>query len=261
MKTQRNSEELPVVLVIAATDGTGGAGLLADFKTLYASGCLPLSVATAVTAQTLNAVSDVWCVPPASVDKQLSVLSLPPTVIKVGVVGAAAAIVARYLDTVAPLVIWDPVLSPSGGCAFVADDDIPSLCCHLLRRAYLVTPNRQELLLMSGEKKVTAAVSSLLQQGSRHVLVTDIEGHGQAVHHALFATTAQTPVWEHRCRRRQGSYHGTGCHLSTQIAARLAHGDSLIEATDAAQQATLRAIDKALSLPLLGTQKLLHAPG
>ena len=246
----------PIVKVYAAIDGGGGAGLLADCRTLTAAGCLPLAITTAVTAQNLNGVAACWNLPPARVRAQAAALTAAPAAIKIGVVGAAAAAVATCIrqPPTAP-VVWDPVLAPTAGAAFVSPQQLHTLRRTLLPCAHVVTPNRAELLLLSGEQTVANAVAALLHGGARYVLATNINGGGRTVKNVLFGGGA--PLWEANSRRRRGDYHGSGCFFSSMLAARLALGDDIIAAATAAQQAVQQAVERAVSLPSLGRQKML----
>lgn len=246
----------PIVQVYAAIDGGGGAGLLADCRTLTAAGCLPLAVTTAVTAQNLNGVSACWNLSPSRVRAQAAALTAAPKAIKIGVVGAAAAAVAACVKQHPTVpVVWDPVLAPTAGAAFVPPQQFRTLRRTLLPCTRVVTPNRAELMHLSGKKTVASAVAALLRGGARYVLATDINGGGRTVKNVLF--DGETPLWEATCRRRRGDYHGSGCLLSSMLAARLALGDDIVAAAAAAQKAVEQAMERAVSLPALGQQKML----
>ncbi len=247
----------PVVLIFSAFDGTGGAGLLADCRAAAAAGGLPLAVAAALTAQNLDGVSARWNVPPARVLAQFAALRAKPLAVKIGVIGNPAAVVAclESLDGNIPAV-WDPVLTPTGGAPFADAAQIRLLKKHILPRAFIVTPNRAELSALSGSGEVAEGARRLREAGARFVLATDVGG-GAEVRHELYAAGAN-PVWRARCRRRRGAFHGSGCFFSSVLAARLAAGDSPPKAAARAHRMTLAAIDRALSIPALGRQRLLR---
>lgn len=253
----------PIVQVFAAIDGGGGAGVLADCRTLTAAGCLPLAVTTAVTAQNLHGVAACWNIPPARVKTQAAMFAKATVAaVKIGVVGSvgnAAVISACVKQQPQAPVVWDPVLAPTVGSTFAptTQSGLRALRRALLPCTHVITPNRRELLQLSGEQTVDAAVDALLRGGAKHVLVTDINGGGRTVRNVLFDSTSNAPLWEAQCRRRSGDYHGSGCLFSSALAARLAFGDDVIAAATAAQQTVGKALALALSIPSLGQQKML----
>ena len=101
------------VAVFAATDGSGGAGLLADCRAIAKAGCRPLAVATGVSAQNLDAFFGLWQVPPSVVIAQFAALScMPVAAVKIGMLAGNAAAVGKCLRQIAPApVVWDPVIA------------------------------------------------------------------------------------------------------------------------------------------------------
>ena len=251
---------LPPVAVFAGFDGSGGAGVIADCRALTAAGCLPIAFLTAVTAQNLDSVQACWPLTDKQVRTQTAAYSsLRPAAVKIGVTGDNTAAIAAWLRRKAAPVVWDPVLAPTRGAAFVSDAALAAGKRRLLPLTTVITPNRSELLLLSGEKRPAAAVKALFAAGCRQLLITDINGKGKTVQHILLTTAAPaTPVWETTTARRDGSYHGSGCLFSSVLAARLAHGDDSARAAAAAHRRVLYAIKNALDAPLPGKQKLLR---
>lgn len=254
---------LPTLLVFSAIDGTGGAGTISDYCVASQSGCLPLMVITSITAQNLNGVQAVWALAPAKIKAQLQSLKQPlPSAIKVGVIGKAATTIIDYAKNSKkplPPLVWDPVLSPTKGKDFLQQKDWKNLQKNFLPYVFVATPNRQELLTLSGERTINTAIKKWHTWGGGHVLVTDIDGKGKTIRHALFSASHTTPDWEYSCSRRPTQFHGTGCYFSTALAAALAHKINLIDAIASAQKKTEQAIDQAISLPSLGKQKLLNS--
>lgn len=254
----RKLKQRPPVFIFAATDGSGSAGALADCRTLTKANCLPLTVITAVTAQNFNGVHAYWRLSPTQVRRQFFALSIAAAAFKIGVIGGAEKAIAMCLDAhpAAP-VVWDPVFAATAGGEFINPQELTALRRYVLPRTFIVTPNRRELLALSGEKEPQAAMKKLLSGGATHVLVTDWHGRGKTVRHLLFAGKGETPLWEAACARRRHVYHGSGCFFSSTIAARLAHGDSPAQAAARAQAATLRALTKAEKAPALGHQLII----
>ncbi len=214
-----SSASPPLVLTFAASDPTGGAGVQADLLTLAALGCHPLSVLTALTVQDTRGVESLEPVAADLVARQAESLLAESEVaaFKVGVLGSAAnaravaAIVAQH--PAVPLVV-DPVLASGRGYP-------------------LVKPNSLEAKRLGGEKKLIAA-------GCRYVLVTGTHEEGAEVVNTLY--DARGKVREDRWPRLEGSYHGSGCTLSSAIAARLAHGADVVQAVREAQEFTWQAL-------------------
>lgn len=245
----------PIVLIFSALDGTGGAGVIADCRAIVAAGALPLAIATGITAQNLDGVVQFWPLPSLQVRAQFAALqNAQIAACKIGVVGKSAAAIAAMLPSGVP-VVWDPVLSPTGGVPFADAAQKRQMLKHLLPRADIITPNHREITALSGCDSVADGARKLLDSGAKMVLATDIRA-GTRVCHELI-TTAARPLWRAQCRRRRGDYHGSGCLFSATLAARLAHGDLPPAAADFAHRATLAAIDSALLLPSLGAQRLL----
>lgn len=238
----------PPVLIFAATDGTAGAGVVADCRTVLAAGCAPFAVVTGITAQNLSGVDAFWPLPAAQVRRQFAMSPAHPAAIKIGVVGnvaAVAACLARLPGAPEPgaPVVWDPVFAPSAGAVFNDAAAVAAMRRLLLPRAFVLTPNRRELLALADCRRAAAAAAALCRAGAAHVLVTDIDGRGAEVRHVLFA--GGKPQWEAKTPRRAATYHGSGCLFSSVLAARLAHGDAVDTAAAAAHQETLRAMDRA----------------
>ncbi len=253
-------KHLPIVLIFSATDGTGGAGTISDYRAASTSNCLPLAVITAITAQNLEGVDAYWPVPSQKINAQLQCFAQTlPNAIKVGVIGKAATTISHYQQAqnhTIPLV-WDPVLSPTQGGGFIAQTHWRYLQKHYLPHVLVATPNRQELLLFSNEKRIDNAVQKWHSWGVRNIIVTDIDGKGKTIRNALFSSSSTTPSWETTCTRLPYSIHGTGCYYSTKLAASLAHNKTIIQAMNTAQKQTDKAIFNAVSIPTLGKQRLI----
>ena len=245
------------VLIFSASDGTGGAGILADYHAVRAAGAIPLTIITAITAQNLDGVKQIWNLSPAQIREQFSVLQKAPIkAIKIGVVGTNAPIIAaciRRIDSRIP-VIWDPVLSPTNGVAFSDNKIQRQMINHLLPIAHIITPNQQEIIALSGIKDPLAAARALSQKGARRILITGV-GDSQTLSHILY--NGDKVEWQKKYRRRPGQYHGSGCLFSSALAARIACGDTPAKAAMLAHQATTKAIKNARKIPQLGKQWLL----
>lgn len=223
----------PPVLSIAGSDPSGGAGVQADLKTFAAHGAYGMAVITALTAQSTTGVAGVCPVPPAFVRLQLDTLraDIEPAAIKVGMLadaGVAAAVRAAIADFGGPIVL-DPVMVSTSGHALLDAAARAEVCGPLARVARLVTPNRPEAVVLLG------GLSPQAWADDRGTALLVKGGHdpGAVVVDTLYQPGAAPREWRH-ARLQTRNTHGTGCTLSSAIAARLALGDGLERAVGGA---------------------------
>jgi hydroxymethylpyrimidine/phosphomethylpyrimidine kinase len=223
------------VLTIAGSDSGGGAGIQADLKTLAANGCYGMSVITALTAQNTQGVTGIHPVPVDFVARQLdAVLSdLGADAVKVGMLYSAELIemVARKLKEyqMSPIVL-DPVMVAQSGDKLLRDDAVAALKIHLIPLAEILTPNIPEASALLGRKisvaaEMPAAAAELAQLGCRNVLVKGGHLEGKDCDDCLYLGAERRTVRFPGSRVETRNNHGTGCTLSSAIAAFLARGD------------------------------------
>jgi hydroxymethylpyrimidine/phosphomethylpyrimidine kinase len=238
----------PIVLVFAATDPSGGAGIQADIITLSSMGCHALSVVTAVTIQDTMGVEDVFPIDAEWVaDQARCVLEdVPVAVFKIGLIGsveaiaAIAEIVSDYPDI--PLVL-DPVLASGRGDELASDDMISAMRELLIPQTTLITPNSLEarrLALDDSEDDdnpdLAECARRLSGMGCEYVLVTGTHENTAQVVNTLYNAegVVRTDSWQ----RLAGNYHGSGCTLASACAATIANGLGVPEAVGDAQDYT-----------------------
>ena len=243
----------PIVMVFAASDPSGGAGLQADIMTLSSMGCHPLSVVTALTVQDSAGVEDVLAIDADWVADQARALleDMSVSAFKVGMLGsveniaAIAEIISDYPDI--PLVL-DPVLSSGRGDELASEDMIAALRELLLPQTTLLTPNsieaRRLALDESNEEDdpdLAECARRLVGAGAEYVLITGTHEHTPQVVNSLYGENGliRADPWE----RLPGSYHGSGCTLASAIAANLANGQDIAEAVRDAQDYTWQALE------------------
>lgn len=242
------SSPLPAVLAFSASDPTGGAGIQADLLTLASLGCHPLSVLTALTAQDTRGVEALIAVEPAWVARQARVVldDIPVAAFKLGVLGSArnaeavAAILAKYPRT--PIVL-DPVLASGRGDPLADGEILGALRSSLLPLATVVTPNSieaRQLALAAPDAALGDCARALAATGCAYVLITGTHAPGAEVVNTLY--DARGVVHEDRWPRLPGSFHGSGCTLASALAAFLAKGLAVPEATRRAQDYTWKAL-------------------
>lgn len=249
------------VLSIAGSDPSGGAGVQADLKTFAAHQTYGMAVITALTAQSTVGVTGVHAVPPAFVAEQIGTLlaDIPPLAIKIGMLGQAdvARAVGAALETCRSPIVLDPVMVSTSGHRLLDAAAEAEVCGPLARRARLVTPNRPEAgVLLDGlppQTWVDRTGTALLLKG----------GHDTAavVEDVLFVAGRPPRTWRHP-RIPSRNTHGTGCTLSSAIAARLALGHPLEEAVGGAILWLAALIEASAEHGLgRGHGPLLHARG
>ncbi len=236
--------EFPRVLSIAGSDSGGGAGIQADLKTFAALGCYGMTAITALTAQNTMGVRSIHGVPPEILRDQIDAVveDLGVHAVKVGMLHSREIVqtVAEAIDrhALTPVVL-DPVMVATSGAVLIDDAAIEFLVRELFHRTALVTPNLDEASLLVGkplrnELDMEAAAAALIARGARAVLLKGGHLPGDMVSD-LLVTHAGELHWMRAPRIETANTHGTGCTLSSAVAAYLASGQSLLEAVQAAR--------------------------
>ncbi len=244
---------VPIAVTIAGSDSSGGAGIAADLKTFSALGVYGACVITALTAQNTKGVFAIHQVPEAFIAAQIDAVfsDLDVGAIKIGMLGDAAAIeaVAGGLDRhLGRNVVLDPVMVASTGADLLRADAIGKLTA-LISRARVVTPNLFEAAalldvpLARDEADMRAQAQKLLALGAGAVLIKGGHSGGAESVDILVDTDGCTRFAAPRIATR--NTHGTGCTLSSAIAAGLAKGLSLNDAMREAKDYVTAAIAAA----------------
>jgi hydroxymethylpyrimidine/phosphomethylpyrimidine kinase len=239
------SSSPPIVLTFAGSDPTGGAGLQADLLTLASMGCHPLSVVTALTVQDTQGVASVEAVDAAYVQMQAErvLADMDVAAFKLGVLGSAANVraIAQILADHAQIpVVLDPVLASGRGDALASAEMIAAVRELLVPQSTVLTPNSLEARRLAEDSSLAEAARRLIARGAEYVLVTGTHEPGKEVVNTLYDSGGV--VREDRWPRLAGSYHGSGCTLSSAIAAALANGLAVPEAVRDAQEFTWQAL-------------------
>jgi hydroxymethylpyrimidine/phosphomethylpyrimidine kinase len=227
---------IPVALSIAGSDSSGGAGIQADLKTFAALGVYGASVVTALTAQNTRGVAGIHLVPPAFVTAQLEAVfsDLDVAAVKIGMVAQLAtidAIVAGLARWSPRHVVLDPVMVATSGDRLLDMDAITALRTKLIPRASLITPNLPEAAALldqpiaSSEAAIERQGRLLLAMGCGAVLIKG--GHGQGAESVDYLCSGDGVVALAAVRIATQNTHGTGCSLSSAIAAGLAKGEDI----------------------------------
>jgi len=226
----------PIALTIAGSDSSGGAGIQADLKTFAALGVFGASVITALTAQNTQGVSGIHAVPAEFVTAQIDAVfsDLAVAAVKIGMVAQPAsidAIVAGLKRWSPKHVVLDPVMVATSGDRLLAAEAVEALRSKLIPLAAVITPNLPEAAALLDEPVAIseAAVESqgrrLLSMGCGAVLIKG--GHGQGAESIDYLVDAKGVIALAAPRIATKNTHGSGCSLSSAIAAGLAKGESL----------------------------------
>lgn len=244
------------VLSIAGFDGSGGAGIQADTKTISSLGCYATNVLTALPVQNTQGVKNIFEIPGAAIDEQIkSILEdIYPDAIKIGMVHSIelVEIIAENLKNYTGPIVFDPVMISTSGHQLIKDETIEACKTHLFPLATLITPNLDEVSTLVNQKISTVeqmeeAGKQILAMGTRAVLVKG--GHLQQDELTSFLVQRAQPTEQFKSRRIESkNTHGSGCTLSSAIASYLAQGYSLSKSVEQAQIYIQHAIETSKDL-------------
>jgi hydroxymethylpyrimidine/phosphomethylpyrimidine kinase len=243
-------DHIPVVMTIAGSDSGGGAGIQADLKAFAHCGVHGTSAIVAITAQNTKGVTSVHPVPPESIRDQINAVAsdLGLDAVKVGMLGdeptieAVVAALSRLEDV--PIVV-DPVMVAESGAPLLAPEARLALVARVIPPASVVTPNLAEARALTGlgentpREELARAVHAL---GPGAVVVTG--GHSEDGVDLFFDGEMLAPI--EGPMHPSGASHGSGCTHSSALAARLAFGDSPLEAARAAREIAAEAVANGL---------------
>jgi hydroxymethylpyrimidine/phosphomethylpyrimidine kinase len=249
-----------IALTIAGSDSSGGAGIQADLKTFSALGVYGASALVALTAQNTQGVTAIHDVPPDFIAAQINAVmgDLAVGAIKVGMVSRSdsiAAVADALIRHGAKNVVVDPVMVAASGARLLAEDAVETLRARLAPLALVLTPNLPEAAVLLGrepasdEDEMIEQGRALQAFGARNVLMKGGHGEGPDSVDILIGEGGETTRLASP-RRATRNTHGTGCTLSSAIAAGLAKGLTLEDAVIAAKDYVARAIDRADDLDI-----------
>jgi hydroxymethylpyrimidine/phosphomethylpyrimidine kinase len=229
----RKQNATAIAVTIAGSDSSGGAGIQADIKTFAALGVYGATVIAALTAQNTKGVTAIHDVPADFIGAQIDAVfsDLKVDAVKIGMLSQAAAIhaVAKGLTRYkAKNIVLDPVMVASTGAPLLAASAIEALRKELMPRALVVTPNLPEAAALTGallarnEQEMEIQAREILSMGALNVLIKGGHGGGEESVDLLIGRGQVIRLSAKRIKTR--NTHGTGCTLSSAIAAGLAKG-------------------------------------
>lgn len=241
----------PVAMSIAGSDSSGGAGIQADLRTFAAHRVHGTTAITALTAQNTLGVQGVHAVSGAFVADQVRSITddLDVRAVKTGMLATAEIVeTVAYLaaDGLLPNLVVDPVMVSSTGHRLLDEGAEAAYRNDLIPRATLITPNVEEAMVLTGRElpsieAVVAAAVELAEFGPAVVITGGDTGAADQIVDVIVVPHAE-PLIVANPRVDTGNDHGTGCSMSSAIAARLARGDDLEAAVTAAREFVLRAL-------------------
>lgn len=246
---------MKTALTIAGSDSCGGAGIQADIKTMTVNGVYAMSAITALTAQNTTGVQGIFEVSPDFLKQQIDAVftDIEPDAVKIGMLSSESLInvIAERLSFYkAKNVVLDPVMVSTSGAKLLKDSAILALKSKLLPIAALVTPNIPEAEVITGrgiykEKDMEIAAINIYETYGCRVLCKG----GHSLCDANDVLCDETGIhWFRGKRIENTNTHGTGCTLSSAIAANLAKGNSMIESIEQAKNYLSGALSAMLDL-------------
>ncbi len=243
----KSTKSYPIVLSIAGSDSSGGAGIQADLKTFSALGVYGATAITAITAQNTLGVFSQLHLDPKLVYEQICCVmdDLHPSVVKIGMLANAEIIhsVADALSKYNVTIVLDPVMVSTSGHRLLSVEARDVIKEKLLPMSSIITPNIPEMIeltnmtLSNMAEKETAA-KHLLNHGVKYVLLKGGHEDGNVKTDFLFYFDSEklvTKTFSSETIVTQNT-HGTGCTLSSAIASFIANGDSIEESVAKAKQ-------------------------
>lgn len=246
---------MKTALTIAGSDSSGGAGIQADIKTMTLNGVFATSAIAALTAQNTTGVTDIMDVSPDFLAAQIDAVftDIYPDAVKIGMVSdkeLIKVIAEKLSEYKAKNIVLDPVMVATSGAKLLKDDAIASLKSELIPLASIITPNIPEAeILVDGkitdDDTMQAAAKCIADEFSVAVLLKG----GHAINDANdYLYSNGSGVWIKGERIDNPNTHGTGCTLSSAIAANLAKGENLEEAVRLAKKYLEGALRDGLNL-------------
>lgn len=249
---------MKTALTIAGSDSSGGAGIQADIKTMTCNGIFAMSAITALTAQNTTGVTAIMEVKPEFLKEQIKavVTDIFPDAVKTGMV-SSSALIKVISDSIKEYglknLVVDPVMVATSGAKLITDEAIETLKKELLPLATVITPNipEAEVLFASkiqNETDMETAAKEISSKFGCAVLLKGGHSLNDANDYLFDAKSGNDGIWFYGKKINNPNTHGTGCTLSSAIAANLAKGKSLSEAVKNAKAYISGALEAMLDL-------------
>jgi len=241
----------PSVLTIAGFDSSGGAGIQADIKTISALGCYATSVLTALPVQNTMGVRKIYPIPMEAVADQIEAVldDIVPQAIKIGMVHTPLLVetIVNTLNKYPKIpIVFDPVMVATSGHRLIEEETIDTIVEKLFPMADVITPNMDEASILAGMEVKTLedmelAGKKILRSGCKNILLKGGHQESPTVTSLFFDENGQQYSFETE-KFMTNNTHGSGCTLSSAIAAYIARGEELLKAVELAQNYVFEAI-------------------
>jgi hydroxymethylpyrimidine/phosphomethylpyrimidine kinase len=245
-----SNNQKPVILVIAGHDPSGGAGIQADIESIANAGCHATTVITSLTAQNTNQVIDILPQEPESFRKQIRLIleDMEIAACKIGMIGNVELVnvIQSELSEITFPIVLDPIINATSGQSFADENVCKRILSSLLPLTTLITPNSEEARMLSQSTDLSDAANKLLDYGTKAVLITGTDEDTDNVINSFY--TKNNAVIDYQWERLTGTFHGSGCTLSSRITALLALGNDLKTAVEDAQAYTWNTLKHGLKL-------------
>ena len=244
------------VLIIAGSDSSGGAGIQADIKTITSLGCYAMTAITAVTAQNTTGVISITAISPKEISNQIEFTAkdIKPNAVKIGMLHSSKVIssVIKSLKKInVRKIVLDPVMVAKGGTKLINTKAIIDIKNKLIKKILLITPNIPEAELLTNTKiksidDMIRAGKLLMNIGAKNVLIKG--GHLKSKQmYDILLNKKMTRIFKSK-KYSSRNTHGTGCTLSSAIAANLSCGKDLNKSCELAIKYVNEAIKSNLNL-------------
>lgn len=249
--------KLAAALAIAGSDSSGGAGIQADIKTMMANGVFAMSAVTALTAQNTTGVRSVMEATPDFLADEIDMVfeDIRPDAVKIGMVSSVPlirTIAERLISHRAENIVLDPVMVATSGARLIEKDATDALCRELFPLSTLITPNIPELSLISGTTLTGDDADTVIEAAravsERWGVAVLAKGGHMAEGADDFLVTGESVERFAGERIATKNTHGTGCTLSSAIAANMAKGMTLRDAVGRAKDFVTGALKADLTL-------------
>ena len=247
----------PSVLTIAGFDGSGGAGIQADIKTTSALGCFSTSVLTALPVQNTRGVRKIYPIPIEAVADQIRAIleDIVPDAIKIGMVHTPQ-LVETIVSTLSGYkkipVVFDPVMVATSGHRLIEEETIKAITEKLFPIADVITPNMDEAAILADMKVVSlddlyTAGKKIKQLGCKNILLKGGHQETPIITSLFYDEDGHYHSFE-SSKLNTNNTHGSGCTLSSAIAAYISQGKTLYDAVSLGQQYIYQAIENGMDV-------------
>ena len=241
--------EKPVILVLAGHDPSGGAGIQADIESIASAGCHPVCIITSLTTQNTKTINGIYPQNPDIFRNQLRLImdDIEISACKIGMIGDQQLVDIIYSEINGKRfpVVLDPVIRSESDHELANDVVIRKITEKLVPTATLVTPNSDEARKLAATEDLDKAAKTLLSQGCKHALITGTHENTNNVINTLYSHEGPPVIFEFD--RLDGQFHGSGCTLSSSIAANLALGMEITSAVENSLKYTWTCLKNAIN--------------